>query len=256
MRELKLVHLYPDLMNLYGDRGNILALEKRLSWRGISLKVAEVSLGDKLSEDCDFLFMGGGQDQQQLVVAQDLSQRKTQLAELINSGVVSLLICGGFQLFGRYFLTHTGERLPGLGLLDIETVGGQKRLIGNVVINCLVPELNKQTLVGFENHSGRTFLGSGAQPLGKVVFGYGNNGQDGYEGAFYKNTFGTYLHGSFLPKNPHFTDYLIKLALRRRGLNQELQPLDDAEELAAHQAAIKKARADRFLKFIPGWLRR
>lgn len=253
---MKLVYLYPELMNLYGDRGNIMALEKRLAWRGLNLKVKEVSLGEALPLDCDFIFMGGGQDQEQLVVAADIKRLKPQLTNLINAGVVTLLICGGFQLFGRYFRTFTGERLEGLGILDLETVGGEKRLIGNVVIQSLLPDLANQTLVGFENHSGRTFLGPEAKPLGKVVVGYGNNGQDGYEGAYYKNCFGTYLHGSFLPKNPHFTDHLIKLALKRKGINGELKPLNDAEEMAAHQAAIKKARAASYLKFIPSWFRR
>jgi len=243
-------------MNLYGDRGNIMALAKRLAWRGFNLEVVEVSVGDSLPLDCDFIFLGGGQDKEQVTVAHDLKKRREQLTALVDSGVVTLLICGGFQLFGRYFLTYTGEQLDGLGILDLETVGGKKRLIGNVVLKSLVPALQGSSLVGFENHSGRTFLGSGVQPLGKVVVGYGNNGQDGTEGAVFKNVFGTYLHGSFLPKNPHFTDYLIKLALKRRGLNPKLKPLPDTEEWAAHQAAIAKAKSQKYLKLIPSWFRR
>lgn len=243
-------------MNLYGDRGNIIALAKRLAWRGFNLKVVEVSVGDPLPSDCDFVFLGGGQDKEQVVVANDIKKRKAQLEDLIHSGVVTLLICGGFQLFGHYFLTYTGEQLEGLGVLDMETVGGKKRLIGNVVLESLLPVLKGRTLVGFENHSGRTFLGPRLQPLGKVVVGFGNNGQDGTEGAVFKNVFGTYLHGSFLPKNPHFTDYLIQLALRRRGSNFKLQPLPDTEEWLAHQATVVKAKSQKYLKLIPSWFRR
>lgn len=246
---MKLVigHLYPDLMNTYGDRGNIVALVMRARWRGIEVEIMPISLGETpdLSR-VDLFFFGGGQDKEQRLVSQDLVQyKKGPLTEAVENGTVALGVCGGYQLLGKYYRTGTGEELPGVGVLDVVTEAGDQRFIGNVVLQTALPLGELTTLVGFENHSGRTYLGSGVRPLGKVLVGYGNNGRDGQEGCIYKNAFGTYLHGPLLPKNPHFTDYLIKTALSRRYGPVELPPLDDTLELRAHQAAIANARVKK-----------
>jgi CobQ-like glutamine amidotransferase family enzyme len=211
---LTLGHLYPDQLNLYGDRGNILTLRQRCHWRGIDLRVVELGIGDALDPDAyDLLFIGGGQDRDQAPVAQDLYETKSiGLWAAIEDDMPVLAVCGGYQLLAHYYRPATGPDLKGLGVFDAWTVhrgARAPRCIGDVALNW-----NGQTLVGFENHGGQTYLGT-AQPLGKVLKGFGNNAQDGTEGATYRNAFGTYLHGSLLPKNPHFADYLIELALKR-----------------------------------------
>ncbi len=256
MIKLKAVHLYPDLMNLYGDRGNIIVWQRRCAWRGIELTVEGISIGDKLSADYDLAFIGGGQDREQLLVCQDLQAQAQRLKALIDGGLVVLAVCGGYQLLGRRFLTYQNEEIPGLGVLDVETLGGKKRLIGNVVVRA---EFNgaARLLVGFENHSGRTILGPQAEPLGTVERGFGNNGDDGTEGARQANVFGTYLHGSLLPKNPWFADYLLELALKRKyGDDFALEPLDDTLELAAQAAAVKRIEELHRRRWVPGWFRK
>jgi len=240
---LRICHLYPELMNLYGDRGNIISLVRRAEWMGVASETDKVTLGEERDfEKYDILFVGGGQDREQRLICVDFEQVKGKaLARAIEAGIVTLAVCGGYQLLGKYYKTGAGEVLDGIGMLDAWTVAGTKRLIGNVVIESDISgEL--RTVVGFENHSGQTFLGTGVKALGKVKHGFGNNGQDGLEGCVYKNCVGTYLHGSLLPKNPWLADHLIKKALERKYGGFELPVLDDALETRAHEAAIRRAR--------------
>jgi hypothetical protein len=238
---LRLAHLYPKLMNIYGDRGNILCLERRCRERGIGFELTELGPGDTFKpEACDLVFIGGAQDREQRRVADDLAQVKGQaLREAAAAGVVVLAVCGGYQLLGRFYRTAEGEELPGVGVLPLWTAHpgpGAKRFIGNVVV-----EWSDTTLVGFENHGGRTYLDEGAAPLGRVVSGFGNNGEDGFEGVAAGSCYGTYLHGSLLPKNPRFADHLIETALHRRYRGLALAPLDDRVEEMAHAAAVRLA---------------
>lgn len=243
--ELNICHLYPDLMNLYGDRGNIIALRRRCEWRGIGVTVEEVSIGDPFdSSKYDLIFIGGGQDYEQEIVMRDfLEQKGAEVKAAIESGKVFLAICGGYQMLGNYYKTADGKELRFLGALDLWTIGGSRRLIGNLAFKCdFLPE--HETIVGFENHSGRTYLGPGVQPLGAVSVGSGNNGEDGFEGARYKNTFCTYSHGSLLPKNPALADYLVTLALKSRyGGEFSLAPLDDSLENACRDQVLKQISA-------------
>jgi lipid II isoglutaminyl synthase (glutamine-hydrolysing) len=238
--ELRICHLYPELMNIYGDRGNIITLAQRCRWRSYGVRVTPVSLGESLDADeHDLYFIGGGQDREQILVCEDLSREKGgALRRAVEDGAALLSICGGYQLLGRYFRTCTGEDLPGISLFDVKTVGGETRFIGNVAVNCSLEGV-QVTLVGFENHSGRTHLGADARPLGTVLKGYGNNGEDAQEGCVYRHAIGTYLHGSILPKNPQLADWLILRALRRRYGIEALPALDDSMEDAAHRAAMQ-----------------
>lgn len=239
--KLSICHLYPDLLDLYGDRGNILALEARCRWRGIDTEIRRVSLGEDLDfTRADILFIGGGSDREQGILVEDLMRREDNLGKAIDNGLVVLSICGGYQMLGKYYQMMNGQRIEGLGILDVWTIGGEKRLIGNVVVNLDeetlgIPSSKIKSLVGFENHSGKTYLGEGLSPLGKVLSGHGNNGEDSGEGVRYLNVFGTYLHGPLLPKNPHFADLLLELALKRRGDDGYLNDLDDHLEVLAHQ---------------------
>jgi len=234
--KLNICHLYPDLLDLYGDRGNILALAARCRWRGIEPVIQQASLGEDLDfMGMDILFLGGGSDREQGLLVQDLMRREKELRNAIEDGLVVLAICGGYQMFGKYYQMANGEKIQGLGIIDIWTIAGEKRLIGNVVV-----EIKGKTLVGFENHSGKTFLGEGVTPLGKVLFGNGNNGDDHEEGVRYRNVFGTYLHGPLLPKNPRLADLLLELALQRRGSDGPLEELDDSLEELAHEAMVRK----------------
>ncbi len=242
--ELRLAHLYPELMNTYGNRGNVLALVRRAEWRGIRLDVRGVGLGEPLDPDTyDLYFFGGGQDREQGLVAADLVRHKgPPLGDAVEAGAVVLAICGGYQLLGREFRTGPGEVLPGLGILDAWTVAGQRRNIGNVVVRCAWAGAGRR-LVGFENHSGKTYLGTGCEPLGRVEVGAGNNGEDGSEGARYRDVYACYLHGSLLPKNPWFADHLLRRALvRRYGLDAPFPALDDRLENAAHDAVLERVR--------------
>ena len=239
--KLEIVFLYHDLMNIYGDRGNIITLSQRCRWRGIDVNVSNLSVGDPIDPDrYDFYFFGGGQDKEQYAVADDLLDKAPALRQAADNGAVFLSVCGGYQLLGHYYRPDDGPELPGVGLIDAHTVAGHKRLIGNVVV-----QTEWGTLVAFENHSGKTYLGPAARPLGKSEVGNGNNAEDGYEGAIQGNVFGCYLHGSLLPKNPRFTDHLLQLALHRRYGPVELAPLDDSIEWAAHKAAIQRAKDTR-----------
>ncbi len=233
--------LYPDLMNIYGDRGNVLTLLQRARWRGLDARVIELGKGVTSGiDEVDVFFFGGGQDREQGLVYDDLLETKAvHLARAVQSGAAVLAVCGGYQLLGHYYDTTAGERFPGIGLLDARTEPGPRRCIGDVVVEA-DPDLGlaPATLVGFENHSGRTFLGEGVRPLGRVLRGSGNNGADGTEGAVSRNLFGTYLHGSLLPKNPHLADLIISRALDRR-----LDPLDDTLELTAPRRIIDRELA-------------
>jgi len=248
--KLNICHLYGDRMNIYGDDGDITTLIKRCQWRGIETKVSLVSVGERINpKKFDFYFFGGGQDQQQVTVSNDLKiQNSKLLTDAVANSAVILAICGGYQLLGHYYLTTEGKKLPGAGILNVHTVASKKRMIGNIAIELdsrlLTTDyrLRSTKLVGFENHSGKTLLGSGIQPLGKVEVGFGNNGDDKTEGAWRDNVFGCYLHGSVLPKNPHFADFLIAMALKRNYGKVVLKPLDDQIEWAAHFSSLTRAR--------------
>jgi lipid II isoglutaminyl synthase (glutamine-hydrolysing) len=237
--QLRLLALYPEQMNIYADRGNILFLQRRCEWRGIGFTYAASGPGEGFDPDAhDLIYMGGGQDRDQVIVAEDMLRTKRDaLAAAADEGAVVLAVCGGYQLLGHSY--QLGERsVPGLGLADLKTVRESgPRLIGNVAIEVDLgrgPEL----VAGFENHGGRTYLGDGATPLGRVLKGHGNNGRDGLEGVRRGNLIGTYLHGPLLPKNASLADRLIALALaHREGSEPELDPLGDAFEAAAHESA-------------------
>jgi CobQ-like glutamine amidotransferase family enzyme len=253
---LRLAHLYPTLMNLYGDRGNIIALRRRCAARGIALDVDEIGLGDPFAAaHYDLIFIGGGQDREQARIAHDLVEQKgPALRAAVASGTPTLAVCGGYQLLGRSYQTGTGEELPGVGIFPMRSVHpgeGVPRCIGNVLA-----EWEGGTLVGFENHGGRTYLEPGVRPLARVLAGFGNNGEDGTEGAVVHHAYGTYLHGSLLPKNPALADRLIRLALRRRyGDGVTLPPLDDRLEARAHAVAARVA-AREARRGPRGWLAR
>ncbi len=233
--ELKICHLFPDVLNLYGDRGNVVCMQKRLNWRGIDVSVEGISIGQRLKAlDYDLFFIGGGQDFEQEVLLEDLKGEKTlQIKSAIEDGKTFLCICGGYQMLGHYYKTWDGQQCDFIGALDLYTVGHKDRMIGNYMFTC--DELDGQTVVGFENHSGKTYLGNGLRPIGRVLAGYGNNGEDGMEGARYKNVFCTYSHGCLLPKNPVLADHLLKTALEHKYGSVELAPLDDTIEQNAHR---------------------
>ena len=232
--KLNICHLYPDVLNLYGDRGNILCMEKRLAWRGIEVETTGVSVGEKLDgTQFDLFFIGGGQDFEQEVLLGDLAGDKTEtIKAAIEDGKTFLAICGGYQMFGHYYKTWDGQMCDFTGALDLYTEGSKDRMIGNYMFSW--DEVPGQRIVGFENHSGKTYLGPGVQPMGTVLAGYGNNGQDGTEGCRYKNVFGTYSHGCLLPKNPVLADFILRSALERKYGKAELEPLEDMLEAAAH----------------------
>ena len=238
--EINICHLYPDLLNVYGDLGNILVLKHRCEKRNIKVNIHNLSLGKYFNEALyDIVFFGGGQDYEQSIVSDDLVQYKREsVKKYIESNKVFLAICGGYQLLGKYYTTPGGEKLEGLNILDIYSEGGDTRFIGNTVI---YNEEFNETYVGFENHSGRTYIGN-LKPLGKCIHGYGNNGEDGYEGCIYKNTYCSYFHGSLLSKNPELADRLISQALSLKYSKTELLPLDDTLEKKAKEAIINRLK--------------
>ena len=235
--KLTIGYLYPELMNIYGDTGNIICLEKRCQWRDIEVEIKNISIDDPIKEkDCDLYFFGGGQDQSQNAVAKDLKQKADVLRKEVERGVPILSICGGYQLLGEYYQPFEGARLAGAGIFPVFTKSSNDRMIGNIIIDTRFGKL-----VGFENHSGKTYLKNDAQSLGKVITGYGNNGEDKKEGIIYKNSIGCYMHGSLLPKNPHLADWLIETALEvKYGKKTDLEPLADVLEQKAHNSTIKK----------------
>jgi lipid II isoglutaminyl synthase (glutamine-hydrolysing) len=241
-RTVKVCALYPDLMNIYADRGNLLVLERRCAWRGIGFELTKSGLGEPIDpRACDIVYIGGGQDRDQRLCAEDLLKTKREsLHEAAARGATVLGVCGGYQLLGNAYAIGDQE-IEGVGLLDVHTVRDPgPRLIGNVAIEVsLEDDSDPRVLAGFENHGGRTHLGAEARPLGRVVKGYGNDGRSGHEGARQGNTIGTYLHGPLLPKNTRFADWLIAKALRID--TSELKPLDDTLEQASHQSARRAA---------------
>lgn len=240
--ELNICHLYPDLLNVYGDVGNILILKNRAESRGIKVNIINISINDAFNgDDMDIVFFGGGQDYEQSIVSEDFkTNKKDEISRYIENEKVLLAICGGYQLLGKHYIAPNGEKLEGLGILDIYTEGGEKRLIGNTVI---FNEEYNETYVGFENHSGRTYINE-LKPLGKCLHGYGNNGEDGYEGCIYKNTFCTYFHGSLLSKNPELADRMLELALEKKYGNVELEKLEDTFEQNAKEHIINRLNSD------------
>ena len=234
--------MYPDLMSTYGDRGNIIVLTKRCQWRGVKVDIKEITLETQNSElsNCDLIFMGGAQDRQQKIAGDDFLKNKgPMIKELVENSVPALFVCAAYQAVGHYYKPYQGEPIPGPGIFDLHTEhpGDQaKRLIGNTVAELVTqPELKGQTIVGFENHGGKTYLGTTMQPLAKVVKGGGNNGEDGYEGALYKNSIGSYFHGPLLSKNPNIADWLIAKALEKKYVAKiRLRQPDDGLEKQAH----------------------
>ncbi len=248
--KLTLVHLFPKLMNIYGDQGNIIALMKRCEWRDIEIEYVPIDSQADFTNisSGDLFFFGGGQDRDQMHVWESISPQKDRFSRLIRERVdaqaVFLLICGGYQLFGTHFIDSHGHRIPGLGVLDMVTVAPgpqvKQRCIGNIVVETDLP-MHPQVLVGFENHGGQTKLSEKLRPLGRVLKGYGDNVGDGVEGCIHQNVYGCYMHGALLPKNPHFADLLITKALQSKYKDTQisLKQLDDTVELDAHHAAIQ-----------------
>lgn len=239
--ELKICHMYPDVLNLYGDRGNVLCMTRRLAWRGIDASVTKLPIGRRESlAGFDIVFIGGGQDFEQQVLLDDLHRGKDkEIVAAIEDGVTFLTICGGYQMMGSYYETYDHKRCDFIGAVDLYTVGSKQRMIGNYKFRCS-EGAGGSVAVGFENHSGKTWLGKGVEPLGTVLAGFGNNGEDGTEGVHYKNLFGSYSHGPLLPKNPALCDLLLLTALRRKYGVDALDPLDDAAELTAHDEMCAK----------------
>lgn len=230
-------HLYPDLLNLYGDRGNIQCLKMRLNWRGFEADVMRFGIDDPVDfTRLDIVLLGGGSDREQMIVCRRLQTIQKDFKAYVEDGGTTIAVCGGYQLLGHYYNTPQGK-MEGLHLVDLYTEQGSPRLISNIVLE---NDIYKSPVVGFENHGGRTYLGEGQTPFGKVIFGHGNNDKDGQEGVIYKNVIGTYLHGPLLPKNPHVCDDLLIRALRRKGFEGELEPLEDREEREANAYIVKR----------------
>ena len=238
MKPLHIVQLYPKEMNIYGDTGNRIVLEKRLQWRGIPFQSYSVGVGEALPKKVDIVIGGGGQDAAQSGIEKDLFTKKNDLKLLADSWVAMLMVCGMYQLFGNKFVTSAGLEIEGLGILDVETLAGNGRLVGNIVVE--VPDLG--TVVGYENHSGRTYLGNDVQPFARVISGSGNDDAAELEGARYKNVIGTYMHGPILSKNPHLADMLITLALQSTNRHTTLEPLDDTLENTTRELASQRLR--------------
>jgi CobQ-like glutamine amidotransferase family enzyme len=238
---ITIVPVYPALLSIYADRGNVRVLQQRCAWRGIEHRVEPLALGDDLDpRRADVILLGGGQDRDQVLVADELIRQAPRLREALAEGACLLAVCGGYQLLGHRYHGHQGDDIPGTGLVDLETVAGSSRLIGNVLVDCG----DGRTMVGFENHAGRTWLGDGVAPLGRVIAGAGNNGEDRTEGCRAERILGTYVHGPLLPKNPWIADELLQHAVDRRG-GGRLEPLDDGLEAQTAEGAAAIARSER-----------
>jgi CobQ-like glutamine amidotransferase family enzyme len=237
-------HLYPGYLNIYADRGNIAVLGARAAWRGIELRVLTIEPGDPTPDGVDLYYVGGGQDREQALIAPDLATRGPTLAEAVAGGAAALAVCGGYQLLGRFYRDRSGEEQPGAGVLPLYTVAGERRMIGDVLLECEFEPGVVKTVAGFENHAGRTILDDGAAPLGRVVAGFGNDGASGYEGCRLGRAIGTYLHGPLLPRNPWLADWLLEQALAHRtGEAPGLEPLEDELEGEAHGVSSARARS-------------
>jgi CobQ-like glutamine amidotransferase family enzyme len=238
-------HLFPDYLNIYADRGNIAVLERRAAWRGHELKVRALEPGDKLQAgEHDLYYIGGGQDREQELIAPALASMGDALNAAVAGGTAALAVCGGYQLFGRSYRDQSGDELPGAGLLPLHTVAGERRMIGDVLLECELQPGQPRSLAGFENHAGRTYLDEGAVPLGRVLAGFGNDGASGYEGCRAGRVIGTYLHGPLLPRNPWLADWLLAQALAHRtGEVPQLERLEDELEAEAHTVSAARARS-------------
>jgi CobQ-like glutamine amidotransferase family enzyme len=246
MTAIRVGHLYPDYLNIYADRGNIAVLARRAAWRGHELGVTGLGMDDEIVPGAhDLYYVGGGQDREQLLVAENLARKAEPLHEAIAGGAAMLAVCGGYQLLGRGYRGFHGEDMPGMGLLPLETVAGEGRMIGDVLIECELEPGEKRTLAGFENHAGRTRLDPGAEPLGRVLAGFGNDGESGFEGCRAGRVIGTYLHGPLLPRNGWLADWLLAQALAHRTGAEppQLEPLPDELEHRAHDVSAARARA-------------
>jgi CobQ-like glutamine amidotransferase family enzyme len=243
--KVRVGHLYPSYLNIYADRGNIAVLARRAAWRGHELEVAAIGMNDPVEPGAhDLFYIGGGQDREQALVARDLAG-KEGLVEAVEGGAAVLAVCGGYQLLGRFYRERSGEELPGIGLLPLHTVAGDRRMIGDVLLECELAPGRRGTLAGFENHAGRTILDDGAEPLGRVIAGFGNDGESGFEGCRAGRAIGTYLHGPLLPRNPWLADWLLADAMAHRTGSdaEELDPLVDALEAEAHAVSAARARS-------------
>ena len=245
MTELRVGHLYPEYLNIYADRGNIAVFEYRAALRGVSLRVDSVSVGGELRPGShDLLYIGGGQDREQALIAPDLAARGAAIREAVAGGVAVLAVCGGYQLLGGFYRDRSGTELPGAGLFPLHTVAGERRMIGDCLIECELDGAEPRTIAGFENHAGITRLDEGAEPLGRVVAGFGNDGESGFEGCRLGTAIGTYLHGPLLPRNPWLADWLLESALAHRLDDaQTLSELPDELEREAHLVSAGRALA-------------
>jgi lipid II isoglutaminyl synthase (glutamine-hydrolysing) len=242
---IRIGHLYPDYLNIYADRGNIAVFARRAAWRGLELEVDAISAGDPVRPGGhDLYYIGGGQDREQALIAPDMAAKGPALAEAVEAGAAVLAVCGGYQLLGRFYSAREGVDLPGAGLLPLFTVAGERRMIGDVLLECELEEGSPRTLAGFENHAGRTYLEEGAEPLGRVIAGFGNDGQSGYEGCRRGRVVGTYLHGPLLPRNPWFADWVLAQAAAHRsgGEPPVFEPLPDELETRAQAVSATRAR--------------
>lgn len=239
-RSLTIAHFYPELLNLYGDSGNMLVLKSRLAWRGLGCTIRELGVSERVSlADVDIAFIGGGTDREQRIACERLLAERRELASFVEDGGVLMAVCGGYQLLGDHYRLGD-EKVQGLSLVELHSDRAEPRLIGNVAVRS---RISASPIVGYENHGGRTHLGPGVEPLGELLFGFGNDGRTGKEGCLYKNVVGTYVHGPLLPKNPNVADYLLGRALERRYGKGELEPLDDDEELAANKVMYDRMMA-------------
>jgi CobQ-like glutamine amidotransferase family enzyme len=238
-------HLYPDYLNIYADRGNIAVLARRAAWRGLDLEVRAIGMRDPVPVgEIDLFYVGGGQDREQALVAPDLATKGEALREAVAGGAAALAVCGGYQLLGRFYRDRAGAELPGAGVLPLHTVAGERRMIGDVLLECELEPGDRRTVAGFENHAGRTILDAGAEPLGRVVAGFGNDGESGGEGCRVGRALGTYLHGPLLPRNPWLADWLVAQAAGHAsgGEPPRFEPLADSLERSAHEVAAGRAR--------------
>lgn len=237
-------HLYPEYLNIYADRGNLAVLAERARRRGAQLDVWSVGLGDEMPAEADLYYVGGGQDREQALVAPDLAARGPALSKAVTDGAVVLAVCGGYQLLGRYYRDRAGHEQPGAGVFPLHTIAGERRMIGDVLMECELEPGERRTAAGFENHAGRTILDAGAQPFGRVIAGFGNDGESGQEGCRVANALGTYLHGPLLPRNPWLADWLLARAVAHRtGAMPRFDPLPDVLEAEAHAVSSARARA-------------
>ena len=241
---IRVGHLYPDYLNIYADRGNIAVLANRAGWRGIELAVEPVSVGEALRPgEHDLIYVGGGQDREQALIAPDLAAKGGAIRAAVDGGTAVLAVCGGYQLLGGFYRDRGGAELPGAGLFPLHTVAGERRLIGDCLLECEFEPGERRTLAGFENHAGLTRLEAGAEPLGRVVAGFGNDGASGFEGCRVGTAIGTYLHGPLLPRNPWLADWLLARALEHGGEPSALTELPDRLEQEAHLVSAARARS-------------